>query len=532
MALTTQPAVIGGASKTLIVGADANGNIASAHVVVGADGIEKAVLGNPLIVSDPAAETALATVATSAASSSSTLSSILAALAGILRVNVQNATLAVTGAFFQSTQPISASSLPLPTGAATAAGQPALNPDGGGLAHVTNFPATQAISATTLPLPIGASQDGVDATGVAGPTGGIGIRGWLSGIYSRLGSPLAVTGTFFQATQPVSGTITANAGTGVMAVSAAALPLPTGAATSAGQAAINADGGAQSHVMNFPASQAVTLTALPALAAGANTIGSVTQAGGPWAVSWSGQSVAQSGTWTVGLAAGSSIALAAGSAAIGSVSVTGAVAVTGAFFQATQPISAASLPLPANAAQDGTDGTGITPPSGAVGIRGWLSGSYGTLVSILAALAGTLRVTVQNSSLAVTGTFFQATQPVSLAGTVAVQGVAGGVPQPVITPLAAPITGQVKIATTGTAINLPTGALVNGITVSAKASNAAQAGSYSSTVGGSSALTTVNDGTGNGYPLAPGGSISFSSANANQIWINGTAGDVFAYAAG
>jgi hypothetical protein len=44
------------------------------------------------------------------------------------------------------TQPVSAASLPLPSGAATAANQPALNADGGALGHITNFPATQPIS--------------------------------------------------------------------------------------------------------------------------------------------------------------------------------------------------------------------------------------------------------------------------------------------------------------------------------------------------------------------------------------------------
>lgn len=50
--------------------------------------------------------------------------------------------------------------------------------------------------------------------------------------------------------------------------------------------------------------------------------------------------------------------------------------------------------LPATAAADGTDGTGIIAPTGAVGIRGWLSGIYNALVTagikIVAALpAGT-----------------------------------------------------------------------------------------------------------------------------------------------
>lgn len=55
-----------------------------------------------------------------------------------------------------------------------------------GSVSVSNFPATQAISASALPLPTGAAQDGTDATGVTAPTGGSGIRGWLSGIYSKL----------------------------------------------------------------------------------------------------------------------------------------------------------------------------------------------------------------------------------------------------------------------------------------------------------------------------------------------------------
>lgn len=49
-----------------------------------------------------------------------------------------------------------------------------------------------------------------------------------------------------------------------------------------------------------------------------------------------------------------SAALPAGANAIGSVTVTGSVAVTGTFWQATQPISAASLPLPADAATETT----------------------------------------------------------------------------------------------------------------------------------------------------------------------------------
>jgi hypothetical protein len=47
-----------------------------------------------------------------------------------------------------------------------------------------------------------------------------------------------------QSAVPVSGTITANAGSGTFAISAAALPLPTGAATAANQATMNTGLGA------------------------------------------------------------------------------------------------------------------------------------------------------------------------------------------------------------------------------------------------------------------------------------------------
>ena len=70
--------------------------------------------------------------------------------------------------------------------------------------------------------------------------------------------------------------------------------------------------------------------------------------------------VSQSGSWSVGLASGSTVALSAGNASIGQVSVgslpslpsgtnaIGSVSVSN--LPATQPISAASLPLPAGAA--------------------------------------------------------------------------------------------------------------------------------------------------------------------------------------
>src|ERR1044072_6092987 len=65
--------------------------------------------------------------------------------------------------------------------------------------------------------------------------------------------------------------------------------------------------------------------------------------GGPYTV------VTTSNGFPVAPATGAAWVLGAGSAAIGSVTVTGSVAVTGTFWQATQPVSAASLPLPSGA---------------------------------------------------------------------------------------------------------------------------------------------------------------------------------------
>ena len=62
--------------------------------------------------------------------------------------------------------------------------------------------------------------------------------------------------------------------------------------------------------------------------------------------------------------------------------------------QTAIPVSATSLPLPANAAQDGTDGTGITQPTGGAGIRGWLSGIYKFVSQLSFDGSGYLKVNV------------------------------------------------------------------------------------------------------------------------------------------
>jgi hypothetical protein len=122
---------------------------------------------------------------------------------------------------FPATQPVSAASLPLPAGASTAANQATANAAlddilaalsatlaVGGTVSISNLPATQPVSGTVAVSNFPGTQP------VSGPLTDDELRA----------AAVPVSGTFWQATQPVS---------------AAALPLPAGAATEATIAALD-----------------------------------------------------------------------------------------------------------------------------------------------------------------------------------------------------------------------------------------------------------------------------------------------------
>ena len=156
------------------------------------------------------------------------------------------------------TQPVSAVSLPLPTGAATLAKQPALGTAGAASADVITVQGiaggtAQPISAASLPLPTGAAtlakQPALGTAGVASADV-ITIQGIAAGTVvpiSVASLPLP-TGAATLAKQPALGvagtpstdviTIQGIASGTVVPVSAASLPLPTGAATSALQSSV------------------------------------------------------------------------------------------------------------------------------------------------------------------------------------------------------------------------------------------------------------------------------------------------------
>lgn len=166
------------------------------------------------------------------------------------------------------------------------------------------------------------------ATGVSIGTSGVGYLGWLSTIAKLLSGTIAVSGTFFQATQPIS---------------AAALPLPTGAATSAEQALQLTQETAINTVLGTTAGAAVVtdatgaiqqyLRGLVKMIAGGITVAThaVTQSGS-WVLSASSAIIGKVGidqstpgtTNKVSIGTDGTVALAAGSAAIGSVTISNA----------------------------------------------------------------------------------------------------------------------------------------------------------------------------------------------------------------
>lgn len=95
--------------------------------------------------------------------------------------------------------------------------------------------------------------------------------------------------------------------------------------------------------------------------------------------------------------------------------------------------------------------------------------------------------------------------------------------------LGAPFSGQKVIAVTGTAIQGPNLAAVNGIIVTAHPLNTSFTASIGGTVGPHGSTTDTVDGTGNGAFLQPGASQAFAIANANLLDVNGFAGDKFSF---
>lgn len=365
-----------------------------------------------------------------------------------------------------------------------------------------------------------------------------------------------VSGTFWPATQPVSGTVTANAGTGTMAVSAAALPLPSGASTAAKQPALGTAGTASSDVLTVQGIAAMTALKVDGSAVTQPVSGTFWQTTQPVSAAslplptgaaqdstltgGTQRSKITDGTNNAAVKAASTAAVAADPALVVAISPNNTVPVslatapttpvTGTFWQATQPVSAASLPLPSGAA------TSAKQP--ALGTAGTASSDVLTVQGIASMTA--LKVDGSAVTQPVSGTFWQATQPVSLAsvpshavtnaGTFAVQAAQSGtwnigtvtsitnaLPAgtnalgTVGTTSAAINVGQQTVSTTAVQVSTTSTVPTNGIIIRALAGNSAAI--Y---VGGSGVTTAT------GFELSPGESTSFT-CNLNTIYIRSVA---------
>lgn len=85
-----------------------------------------------------------------------------------------------------------------------------------------------------------------------------------------------------------------------------------------------------------------------------------------------------------------------------------------------------------------------------------------------------------------------------------------------------PAFGQVQM--TGSAVQLSSNSLTNGVIITAKSSNTANI------ILGLAGVSTTEDGSGNGYILEPGSSISYACDNTNEIYAIGTSGDILSFA--
>jgi hypothetical protein len=300
----------------------------------------------------------------------------------------------VSGTFWQATQPVSAASLPLPTGAATEVtlaaasaklpatlGQKAM---AASLAVViasdqsavpvsgTFWQATQPISAASLPLPTGASTEAtLSALSGKHPAtlGQKAMTASMAVVIASDQSAVPVSGTFWQATQPVS---------------AASLPLPTGASTEVTLAAASAKLPATLGQKAMTASMAVVI---------ASDQGAVPVSGTFWQATQP---------------------------------------VSGTFWQATQPISAASLPLPTGAATEATLLAESAKLPATLGQK---------------AMAASMAVVIASDqgAVPVSGTFWQATQPVSGTFWQATQPVSGPLTDTQLRATPVPVSGTVAV---------------------------------------------------------------------------------------
>lgn len=284
-----------------------------------------------------------------------------------------------------------------------------------GAVSVSNFPATQAVTSTQLPaalvggrldINIGAASGALPVTDNGGS---LTVDGPLTDAELRA-SAVPVSGTFFQATQPVSiaapvpvtdngGSLTVD-GTFFQATQPVSIAVAVPVTDNGGSLTVDGTVAVSGSVaVTGPLTDTqLRATAVPVADGG----GSLTVDG-----------VFFQATQPVSVAAVVHVDDNAGSLTVdGTVAISGSVAVTGPLTDtqlraSAVPVSAATLPLPSGAATETT----------LASIDAGIPASLGQKT-----MANSMPVVVASdqSALPVTGTFFQATQPVSIAAAVPV----------------------------------------------------------------------------------------------------------------
>lgn len=284
-----------------------------------------------------------------------------------------------------TTQPVSAASLPLPAGASTSANQTTANASLASIDSKLTAPIT--ISAASLPLPAGASTSANQVT-ANGSLSSIDSKTLTAGQKTMANSyPVVVASD--QSAIPISGTVTAtNSANGNTGAAVPAQATQVGGSDGTNLRALKVDA---TGVLSTSAAQSGTWTtgrtwsllnstdSVNSVQSGSWTTGrtwtllnttdsvnvgnfpatqAVTQSTSPWVVSGT-VAATQSGTWNVGLNTGTntigSVKITDGTNTA-SVSAASALKVDGS--AVTQPISAASLPLPTGAATSALQTTG------------------------------------------------------------------------------------------------------------------------------------------------------------------------------
>ncbi len=173
------------------------GNPIPVSGTVALDSDTKAALENTTVnVTFPSTQTVDGTVALDTASLAALETITVDTIANPIIVDIINNPVAVTGTFFQATQPISGT---------VSVNQPVAITDNDssitvdGTVAINNFPSSQTVDGTVA----------LDATSLAALE---------TTTVDTITNPVAVTGTFFQATQPISGTVTVQDGGNILTV--------------------------------------------------------------------------------------------------------------------------------------------------------------------------------------------------------------------------------------------------------------------------------------------------------------------------